>query len=101
MTSSETGFPCALRTENRSCCALDEVERAVGERPVRLELPAQVTRRVAHGEPRVGGPRVAYRAIDDQPGNSDSREAFGSSDTSITTFWSLCSARYFHGVTRP
>ena len=64
MTSSETGFPCALRTEKRSCCDLDEVEHAVGERPVRLELPAQVARRVAHGEPRVGGPRVAHLALE-------------------------------------
>ena len=43
MTSSETGFPCALRIGEQELLRIEEADRAVGERPVRLELPAQVT----------------------------------------------------------
>ena len=98
MTSSVTGFPCALSTEYRSCCE-SERPRAVGERPVRLELSAQVARRVAHGEPRVGGTRVTHRALDLKPWELSLQGGVGYSDTSITTLWSLCPARCFRGAT--
>jgi hypothetical protein len=84
--------PLRLEDREEESLRLAEVEVAVGERPVRLELPAQVPGRVARSEERVGGLRVGQRAVgvDVTPPNL--------SETSITTLRSLCSARCFNGV---